>query len=409
MRSSKRVKYAHNTFGFIQNNIWNSRCLSVSVLMRNRASRRLWGTYEHGWIWCADNVMSESLWKWLENDNAELFLEFSPNVLSEVHLAYLALATYSKNILHRASGLEIVLKYVSGRFGIPLNISMFIRDQGETKSHKWITRDGPIFGSFTAKKAVGAVVDINWENLTMSNMKSMIGKELLSQQLQQSRHRKVLRLGHPIQWYNSQSSIQAVIGGVCLILSYIYALKLDTGAFHFLWALVFSNLLKEEVAVWTFPRRFIGVVRNDVAVGTVELITHTLMITTVGLVEALYNLKVHGKERYTEIVSLFWSAVLFTTLLSHISPFFVNVRNVLSKRPEEIVQLARTDLQLCNDLVLDAGAKLGLRCGGEHLVSGVAIVNEEVASDVGDKWKESLGHTEMQAGTTRLGSTVCVG
>ena len=41
--------------------------------------------------------------------------------------------------------------------------------------------------------------------------------------------------------------------------------------------------------------------------------------------------------------------------------------------------------------------------------SGVAIVNEEVASDVGDKWKESLGHTEIQAGTTRLGSTVCVG
>ena len=379
--------------------------------MRNRASRKLWGTYEQGWIWCAENVKSEMLRNWLENYNAELFLEFSTDMLSEVHLAYIALASYTENILHRASGLEIVLKYVSGRFGMPLNISMFIRDQGETKSHKWITRDGPIFGSFTARKAVGAVVDINWENLTIVNMESIKGIEFFFQQFQQSRHRKVLRLGHPIQWYNSQSSIQAVIGGVCLILSYIYALKLDTGAFHFLWALVFSNLLKEEVAVWTLPGRFIGVVRNDVAVGTVEVATHSLMITTIGLVEALYELEVHWKERYIEIVSLFWSAVLFTTLLSHISPFFVNVRYVLSKRSEEIVQLARTDVQLWNDLVLDAGANLGLRCGGEHLVSGVAIVNENIASlyDVGDKWKESLGHTKMQAGATSLGSTVCVG
>ena len=45
----------------------------------------------------------------------------------------------------------------------------------------------------------------------------------------------------------------------------------------------------------------------------------------------------------------------------------------------------------------------------ETVLSGVAIVNENIASLYDVKWIESLGHTEMQAGTTRLGSTVCVG
>ena len=43
------------------------------------------------------------------------------------------------------------------------------------------------------------------------------------------------------------------------------------------------------------------------------------------------------------------------------------------------------------------------------MVSGVSLVNEEQTSDVGDKWQQSLGHAEMQAGTTRFGSIVCVG
>ena len=199
--------------------------------MRNRASRRLWGTYEHGWVWCANDATPKKFCNWLEDDDAELFLEFSPQVLSEVHLAYIALATYSNNKLQRALGLELVLKSVSGRYGMPLSISMFIRDQGETKSHKWIARDAPIFGSFAATKAVGAVVDINWENLTMSNLKAMTGKDLLSMQIQQSKHRKVLRLGNPIKWYNSKSSFQAIAGGVGLILARFGALRLDTTSF----------------------------------------------------------------------------------------------------------------------------------------------------------------------------------
>ena len=165
----------------------------------------------------------------------------------------------------------------------------------------------------------------------------------------------------------------------------------------------------EEVALWTLPGRLIGVLSDDVAVGADEAISHTLMILTVGFVEAMYELDLYGKEWYTKSVSLFWSIVLLASLLSHISPFFINVRKVFKDGPDDIVQLAKTDMQLWNDLVLDTGADIGLRCGGEHLVSGVSIVSEDQTSDVGDKWQQSIGHTEMQAGTTSFGSIVCVG
>lgn len=125
--------------------------------------------------------------------------------------------------------------------------------------------------------------------------------------------------------YNTRDVLVAL---TCLILATVGAWRIQTGAFHFLFALVAVDQLREECGLFRvifrrrlrpFPkcgarsRASPEITGNPVLkLGGIEPLSHTLLVVTLGIVEALYEIADGDNVwplRYTVSIGLFWTIV----------------------------------------------------------------------------------------------------
>ena len=249
-------------------------------------------------------------------------------------------------------------------------------------------------------------MDINWKASTCTNIRRPKGVSRYWGDIHQGYAEGQYRIGEPIRWFNAISSLEAILGAATLILSWYLACHLDTGSFHFLWALVFSPLLREETALMTFPTRLVSATTGKIVIGVVDGVAHKIMIFTVAVVEVLYEIDSSIREIYTAVVSIFWACSLISCLLVHVTPFY---RQVSPSLKMKCVDPVKTEQFIWNSLVTDPGATNGLRCGGKALYSGLALAPCDRVSDAGDAWAGEVGHTENAVTTIDMGKIVCVG
>lgn len=389
--------------------IGSSRHSNISIWCGNRNCRRLWGTYEYlfpALMGGYHQKKTESLISWLNDPQGTLRYDIKDDDVIEVGLAYVPLVEVFCTEEVRRRYYWAMLMMTSERYGMRLPLVLCLRDRGLTKAHFVEVMDARILGQIAKTAKIGAFLDVNWKAVTCTNVKRPKGVKRYRDNYYQGTEEGCYRIGEPIRWFKAVSSIEALLGASSLLVSWYLTTKLNTGTFHFLWALVFAPLLHEETALLTLPTRLASAMSWKIVIGVVEKTAHTAMVLSVALVEVLYNIDSPRRQIYTAVVSVFWACSLLTTLLVYITPFYRDVSQILK---EESIDPVRTDIKLWNSLVTDPGATNGLRCGGKDLYSGLALAPPDRVSDAGDMWAGSVGHTECSVGTVRMGRIVCVG
>lgn len=388
--------------------LFSSRHESVFLRVGGRNNRRTRGAYESSWPYSHEAVGADDLVEWLGDPAAWHELVVHRQHMRDILLSYIHIVDMCCSVPVRTRYYKIMLMAQSERYGMVLPLCLYVRDSGYTEDMHVTEEDSASIGGIMRNGKLGAVVDVSWETSNVINIRRDSNKvRRFRCDYVRGKRAGFTRMGDPVDWYKSADHIQAMVGACTLLIAAYLAVRFSSGAFHFLWALVFSNMLHEEAALVTLPMRLWMVLAHDKKwiVATRDPYSHPFMVLTVGLVEVLYSLGQGVSAAYALTISIFWCVSLLTTPALFCIPFYREVEPYLHDTPGDMAG----DDTLWNTLLLDPGAVSGFRCGGTGLYSGVALAGPRAVIDSGDKWKMELGHVHEDQVTVRLGQVVSVG